>query len=222
MTLWRNVELKVSVTEEMFTCGSLFETQNKYILWLVQSDTANSFLSPSCLFSCRPGLSRWHPLILFCVSWFIRSAVWFISCPPCFYDIMNDIHTPLPVAQLPGSAAGRCWSAAAASAAGSTEPRWAAAVTPAGPGRREEGRKEEDKWEIKGRQRKWRKREERWTWRRTYWRMMNETTWEGEMETTRWGSGGKSRKDLEDKGSSAAWKMRGEGRKEGSREGGTL
>lgn len=39
-----------------------------------------------------------------------------------------------PVAQRPGCGVERCWSAAAASAAGSTELHWAASVMPAEPG----------------------------------------------------------------------------------------
>lgn len=82
--------------------------------------------------------------------------------------VKKNVHAPLPVAQPPGSAAGRCWSAAAASAAGSTEQHLAAAVTPAEPA----DSKRKGKWLI------WKtrgdkldgKRDKRETWEKGNWK----------------------------------------------------
>lgn len=97
--------------------------------------------------------------------------------------VRKNVHAPLPVAQPPGSAAGRCWFVAAASAAGSTEQHLAAAVTPAEPA----DSKRKGKWLI------WKtrgdkvdgKRDKRQTWEketreRETERKRNGSSWEGE------------------------------------------
>lgn len=55
-----------------------------------------------------------------------------IVCGFCFWIWFTDC--VWPVAQQPGYGVERCWSAAVASVAGSTELHWAASVTPAVPG----------------------------------------------------------------------------------------
>lgn len=88
--------------------------------------------------------------------------------------VRKNVHAPLPVAQPPGSAAGRCWSAAAASAAGSTEQHLAAAVTPAEPADRK------GKWLI------WKTRGDKVDGKRDERNVGKGNTWKGNREKTKW------------------------------------
>lgn len=88
----------------------------------------------------------------------------------------KNVHAPLPVAQPPGSAAGHCWSAAAASAAGSTERHLAAAVMPAEPA----DSKRKCKWLI------WKQGPTKWMEKEIREKRAKGNTWKGNREKTKW------------------------------------
>ena len=98
------MELKVSVTEEMFKCGFLFESQTGYIFIHKLDFSSILFVSSHAgLFISSHFILCFLIHKISCLIYL--SSFFFLSLRG---NIMNDIHTPLPAAQLPGSAAGRC------------------------------------------------------------------------------------------------------------------